>query len=496
LEWLHLLITISPYKPSALVWLGQFFVPLGSWVGSIDRALLLCIWCIQLVTLALLASAFWTISGRQLGQPVLVMLICASAPLFVTLGSYYMVESIQTLAAVWFIFIMAHAPRWSPALTLSLLFVGSAYAPLTKQTTPLFCFWPGLIALLCAVQRARTSHNWGWQTRCVRIILVAGTMQAVATSLWYWRNGRAAIAYAITFTRGPIAAIWGKEDTFVGTLIYWLGILRGTFILPILAPVVPGLVAAAILHRVAIGRDYAGRYFSVCGVAALFQVVTVLIVFSFSANRELRYLLPMLPSAALVVCWSVAHFGSRLLTGLAVIVFAGQLVLIWGCVFHMWLPPPHVFLRGIDHDGHDARLLESIVARTCYDAAPLRYVNSIAIDPAFRGDWLAPEPANYVATRNAGPTNGPACVYGYGGGSFSGERADSVFDDLVSQNVLYVITIDPGVYPIPSKTYSPALDAKHFPSFWSQLERSPLFRSEPPLPEDPGVRIFRRVDRQ
>jgi len=34
LEWLHLLITISLYKPSALLWLGHFFVPLGSWTQN------------------------------------------------------------------------------------------------------------------------------------------------------------------------------------------------------------------------------------------------------------------------------------------------------------------------------------------------------------------------------------------------------------------------------------------------------------------------------
>src|SRR5262249_42673546 len=160
----------------------------------------------------------------------------------------------------------------------------------------------------------------------------------------------------------------------------------------------------------------------------------------------------------LVVCWAVAHFGSRLLTGLAVIAFAGQLGLMWGYIFHVPLPAPHFVVRVIERDGQDARLLESIVARTCYDSTPTRYVNTIAIDPAFGGDWLAPEPANYWATRN--PLNtpkGPACVYDYMGGGFLGERADSAWDDLLSQNIRYVITADPDVYPVPSKTYNRAL---------------------------------------
>jgi hypothetical protein len=494
-EWLRLLITISPYKPAALVWLGQFFVPLGSWVGSIDRALLLSTWCIQTLTLALLAGALWEIGGRQLGLPVLIVLICGSAPLFATLGGYYMVETLQTLVAAWFIFVMARAREWPPALTLGLLCVGSAYAPLTKQTTPLFCVWPGLIALLYALHRARTSHDWGWQTGAVRIALIAGVMQAAATSMWYWRNWQTSMAYVITFTRGPVAAIWGKEDSFAGTLRYWLATLPGTLILPVFAPVVLGLVASAIVHRAVTGRDDSGRYFTICAVAALLQVGTVLIAFSYSFNRELRYLLPMLPSAALVVCWSVAHFGSRLLTWLAAIAFAGQLGLTWGYIFLVLPPAPYIVMRGIDHDGRDARLLESIVVRTCYDTTPLRYLNVIAIDPAFRGDWLAPEPANYAAKRDARRNaNGPACVYDYAGGSFLGERADTAFDDLVSQNVRYVITADPGVYAIPSKTYNRALDGEHFPLFWSELERSALFKAEPTLPEDPGIRIFRRVD--
>jgi hypothetical protein len=56
-EWLHLMVAISPSKPSALVWLGQFFVPVGSWLGSIDRALVLCSWRVALLTLALLSAS-------------------------------------------------------------------------------------------------------------------------------------------------------------------------------------------------------------------------------------------------------------------------------------------------------------------------------------------------------------------------------------------------------------------------------------------------------
>ena len=68
------------------------------------------------------------------------------------------------------------------------------------------------------------------------------------------------------------------------------------------------------------------------------------------------------------------------------------------------------------------------------------------------------------------------------------EPADSIW------SARYVITVDPGVYTVPSKTYNRALDEKHFPSFWAELRRSSLFKAEPALPEDPGIRIFRRTN--
>jgi hypothetical protein len=123
------------------------------------------------------------------------------------------------------------------------------------------------------------------------------------------------------------------------------------------------------------------------------------------------------------------------------------------------------------------------------------YVNTIAIDPALWGDWLAPEPANYIAVRDAQKNrNHPACVYDYIGGGFLGQRADTAWDDLVSQNIRYLVTIDPNVHKIPANTYNGALDKQRFPLLWSHLTGTSLFQAEPPIPEYPGVMIFRRVD--
>ena len=86
LEWPRQRITISSSKPRALVWLGQFFAPLGSWVGFIDRAPLICTWCVQVLTLGLVSGALWAVSDRRLGPSSPIVLICGLALVFIALG--------------------------------------------------------------------------------------------------------------------------------------------------------------------------------------------------------------------------------------------------------------------------------------------------------------------------------------------------------------------------------------------------------------------------
>jgi tetratricopeptide (TPR) repeat protein len=152
-------------------------------------------------------------------------------------------------------------------------------------------------------------------------------------------------------------------------------------------------------------------------------------------------------------------------------------------------------VRGLDREGKDARLLESIVARSCRDDEVGRYLNVAAIDPNFRGDWLAPEPANYVATRDqAGRAPKAPCDYAYLGGGFFGSEASKAWDLLIAQRVRYVITLDPGMYSVPVNVINEALRPENFQILWTNLNHSGFFTREAPLSEDPGITVFRRLD--
>jgi hypothetical protein len=296
LEWPRRSMDILPLKPNALIWIGQGFVPAAYLLGSVNKSLLLSVWITQLLTVIIMYRAMIEFSERDLSTAVLGSLIIASAPLFVMFGGYYLVEAIQTLAVAWFILIMARADRWDPAYTLCHLLAATAFALLTKTTTPLFCVWPGLIALASAVRRSTAPDAWRWrQPRIAAMAIVSLCVAAVAVTWYYW-NWAPVVAHAKIAATGPIAAVWGKEDTVLNTLWFWLQEVARSFLLLSLG----GLSLAALFVVAVCSRKRRSAKFDAANLVALLQMATVLGAFSLSANRSTRCLLlhfPMWPSS-------------------------------------------------------------------------------------------------------------------------------------------------------------------------------------------------------
>jgi len=80
-----------------------------------------------LLTVIVMYRAVHYLSDGDVTIALLGSLIVPSAPAFVRYGGFYGVESIQTLAVAWFIFIMAHASAWTAAYASSHLLTASAF---------------------------------------------------------------------------------------------------------------------------------------------------------------------------------------------------------------------------------------------------------------------------------------------------------------------------------------------------------------------------------
>jgi hypothetical protein len=342
-------------------------------------------------------------------------------------------------------------------------------------------------------------------SRAQRRLTIASWMVAIPTAVltaaWYVHNRAAVYQHFQDGTYGPgVKTLWGKEDTYLNTLIYWIQTAREFNFLPGIAEL-SLLIAVGAVVLFATRAKQAQTHFDLCATTAALQIVTVFMVFSLSPTRQPRYLLPALPYIALIIGWSLAQINRRAVTAVGFCVFAAQFVLLQGHALNLlpavspWLVSPWVL--PVQHLADTGRVLDSLVARTCGSSSSGPIWNIIAIEPTIpelRGDWLAPEPANYVVAKQRFRRGGGLpCHYAYFGDGFFGAEPSEAWNSLLSHQTQYVVVVDPAKYPTPPLVSNQALSRDNFPILLQKLETSELFTMEQPLRKDPGILIFHRV---
>ena len=468
-------------------WVGQFFVPLGLLIHSFDDGLLVSILVTQALTLLLTYRSLLELSGGRHSLAVPGCVMIASAPLFVALSHQFFAEPLQLLAVAWFVLLMTFAPRWSPAFTLTQLWAAAALAMLAKVSSPLYCLGPGLAALWCVFKpRAPSFARSEWQNPRVLATLAGAIVLTLAAVGWYRRNLAHVVYHVSAAATGPIAEIYGRRDSFLNTMAYWLGALRDGFFLPwALAASVAAFLSAVVAW--VIGRKRPPAHLTACSLVALAQMAVVLGTLSLSANEDTRYLLPLAPHVALLVGWTVSQIGRPLMTGLAILIFSLQLAdtharalgIVRGSSAVRWLLPPA-------REPREAAILESLVARTCTSTGSVPYLNIIGIELP----WLNQNSASYFAAKVLGPRRLVGCSYGsvY---SFSLPEPDEIWRSLLAANIRYYVTKRPSAHAVRSADpHLTAINRNYLPVL-RILRASGAFTLEPSLPEDPEILIFR-----
>ena len=483
-DWPRAMLAVMPYKAPGLEWFGQLFLPLAFPLGEVGRPLLLAIAAAGIAGLALLWAALAELS-RSRGAALAGSLTVAGAPLFVTYGNVLMVEMLQIVAAAWFVAIAAFAPRWPRALVLAQLAAAAAFAALAKTTTLVFVVFPALVALASAVRRGEPWSR-GLRDRATRLALAAAILLGAAALLFYLRNWPSLFNY---FRAGAGSSVWGKVDTPLATAAYWLAAIGRHAITPWGLSGLAALALFACAPRLA-RRTATSPHFRRCALAAAAQMVTMIALFSLSSNRMPRFMAPILPLFAVVVAWAVASLGSRIARGAAIAALSAQFVVVHASSFGM-VEAYRDAIRPLDRAGTRSGLLTAIVDATC-DGSGRAPVTIIAIDAAFRGDWLAPASATYLATerRFLGKTAAD-CRYDYLGRRFFGLKSGS-WESLTKSDVGFVVATDPAIHPPLAKTFNFGLNPERYPEVWERLSTSELFARVGPVGGEPGIVLFRR----
>ncbi len=477
-------------QPPGVSWLGQFFVPLEYLIGSIDAALLVSILITQALTLVLTYYYIRRLSALNALIANASCLVIASAPLFVGMSHQYLTEPLQLLAVTWFVLIMSFAPQWSRPLILSQLLAATSTAILAKASSPLYCVGPGLAALWHVFKPGPTSFvKREWLQKRVLVVAAGGILLNLAAIVWYYKNINAVIHRIYEASFGPNAEIYGKRDSFLNTMTYWLQALRNSFFLPsvfVLISLLFGLGIALYFIK----AKTRSSHFALCSLIAILQITIVLVVFSFSPSREVRYLLPLLPYLALAICWSLAQINSRILTVLTILLFLTQFANTYGEALGIKsLRPTATWLMPPNRSQMEHAALNSIVLRTCTQTDSGPYWNIIGIEKP----WLNEHSANYVAAKILTRRGRRGCHYASGFDSFDAD-SDKIWRNISAMKIHYYVTANPDLNPVPSSdAHLQAINRNYIPML-QKVQSSELFELEPPLPEDPAILIFRRKE--
>lgn len=482
-EMLHVLSSQAP----GVSWIGLFLVPVGHLLGSIDIGLLLSIWLTQALTLILIYRSTLELSGHNQLVGISGCLVTASAPLFVGMSHQYFAEPLQLLAVAWFLTIMSFAPKWSRAFILSQLLVATPVAMLAKVSSPLYCLGPGLVALWYVFNPRRsfaTKHER--LERRVVVTLLAAVLLNSATVAWYYENTTYLIRHISLASSGPIAELYGKKDPFFNAMLYWLGAIQNSFFLP-MGLLIVGLIFLFGVIQYFNNSNTQTKHFTICSAIAVLQVLIVLTAFSLNSNRDPRFLLPVLPYFTLLIAWSVMQINKPLLTTGVILIFFSQLTVAHGQAFGLFSPNPRIsgWLLPANRDGSGAVKLNSLVSKTCADTRGERYWSIVGDQKP----WLNVNTLGYTAAKQLAPENRQRCYYGYLG--YIVTDLEETWNYVLSLNPRYYITSDPEVYPISADKMDQAVNQLNAPVL-KKVQSSGLFEPEPPLPEDPGILIFRR----
>jgi hypothetical protein len=196
----------------------------------------------------------------------------------------------------------------------------------------------------------------------------------------------------------------------------------------------------------------------------------------------------LLPHFALIIGWSVAQIDAAIVSGLAVAIFSMQLLTIYGQALRMIprISTISVWLLPESRNPAEAAVLSAIVSKTCIKTAAQRSWNIIGIEKP----WLNSNSAGYFAAKNLAPYNRLGCQYG-SVHSFFESDPDKVWNNVLSTQIRYYITISPDSRPVPEDSYNQAIN-RNYLAVLRKVQTSGLFELEPPMAEDPSILIFRR----
>jgi hypothetical protein len=378
-QWWLEMVSAFGIKAPGIAWLGQWFVPIGRMLGSIELGLLLSIIMVQFGTLALMYQLGKEFMPDQDLASILGSMVVASAPLFIAMSHQYFTEPLQLFAVTYVYWIAAKGKNWTRSQLVGHLLCATSLGLASKVTTPLYCSIPACLAVYDGVKGKKGASAY---TRCSSwksiLLLLAGIILLGAVVAWYARNGSALAEFARMSSSGDHALDYGRSESFFIKIRYWLRALQKSVVLPKV------LLGLGIVFFITISIRFATdkrwwfpptRHVSRLAIAAFGHVVLVLTTFSLNINEENRYLLPLLPSLGVILLWCLTFVKMRFALMLLGVLFVGQWAYVESRTFGFVPPDSSMsnWVWPIQRSNEAMNELSRLVTLTCTPGTAHRY---------------------------------------------------------------------------------------------------------------------------
>jgi hypothetical protein len=483
-RWPGRMIAIFQGKAPGIAWLGQFFVPVGRWLGSVEAGLLASVLLCQLLALVLVYLACRRVAPGSALSATAGTLLVASSPLFVAMSHHYLTEALQLACVAYVVWIAIESPRlpW-PRILLHLCLAG-IFGLLAKISTPAYVAIPAGIALARAVVAMRSAQGrpvvGGPELRLAIPVVALGGFGLA----WYAKNGKAVLAFSMKSASSEMALDYGSRRPFLDKVVIWLTATGKTLFVPASAWVLLlfALVATAlVLLRKRRGPETTAEPAPGGGLVLLLlaQVLLVLAIMSTTINEEIRYLLPLAPMFAVTLTWLLARLASRPATALVLLLLSGQWVSVHARTLGVLPPEEGAYWSGAPAaDAARMKDLKRLVEVTCDERSVGRW-STIGVN----FEWLNHYTLMFYATKDQFDHPG-RCYYQYLG--HAPKDPDEAMRLVHAMDGAYFISLEIPAMPMPPD-YLNVISAE----VTRRVEGDPAFQRVP-FTSSSGISLHRR----
>src|SRR6266851_304188 len=441
-QWCGLMATGLSMKPPGIVWIGQFFVPVGQFFGSIEAGLLLSVLLTQFGLLLFTFKIGQQMLPKSRLVPVAGVVFTAGAQLFVGLSHQFFPEPLQALSVAWVFFVVLKSAQWpKPRIAVHLtgaLILGA----LAKATTPLYCLLPGIYAAFVFLRKPKTScFADEWRSLPSRLLMVGCGLAGIAGACWYAYNLGYVWQHVRESSSDPIALDYGFRASVTRKLIVWTDLLHQSFLAPYLAWVFLAAALMAVALRVWPGavRPKWDSGLKLLLWLCLFQNVFLLLVFSTNITVDSRYMFALLPSLAILFMSACAQLASRSV----LLILIALCSLQWTAVNYAALRPGDAIAKRSPwlsrFDSSRSRFDELVHLIQITSTVPGRY-NIVGVEVP----WLNSNSAAFFAAKNRLAT-GIRCYYTSLG--YAQQDPGAALKRIDEFQTLYFITLDETFQP-------------------------------------------------